>query len=233
MGVFNPEIILQRTHEGRDEIYEKKRGLTQSERLVLIMIDGVTSSGGVRNKLPVLSDERFQRALLTLQKKELITEVFLPIAGQVADEVEKTVVDRFLQQDPTDPLTIISFNPEEEFGIIDMPAAAVPINQAPVTPGVPPPSPPPPPTPQVFEPAMDETLIRQADLLAQEVRAVQRRPERVEAKPEMKEAAPVQKRPELPEVQSALKSEPLHWGYWLIGLGLAFIGGYLLARLHS
>ena len=111
--MFDPTIIFQRSHTGRNEIYEKKCGLTQSERLVLIMIDGVTSYSGVRSKLPALTDERFSRAVNTLLKKELILEVFMPVEGQEVEEVESAVVDRFLQQDPTDPLTIISFDPDE------------------------------------------------------------------------------------------------------------------------
>ena len=119
--MFDPTIIFQRSHTGRNEIYEKKCGLTQSERLVLIMIDGVTSYSGVRSKLPALTDERFSRAVNTLLKKELILEVFMPVEGQEVEEVESAVVDRFLQQDPTDPLTIISFDPDEEFGVFGRP----------------------------------------------------------------------------------------------------------------
>src|SRR3954447_10347598 len=100
--MFDPTIIFQRTHTGRSEIYEKKCGLTQSERLVLIMIDGITSYSGVRGKLPVLAEERFRRAVNTLLTKELVSEVFMPVEGQSAEEVERTVIDRFLQQDPTD-----------------------------------------------------------------------------------------------------------------------------------
>ncbi|MGE5649345.1 MAG: hypothetical protein ACM34A_04035, partial [Bacillota bacterium] len=90
--MFEPNVIFQRTQAGRDEIYEKQRRLTQSERLVLIMVDGTTSYQGVRNKLPVLTEERFQRALTTLHKKELILEVFLPIEGQQPEEMEQTVI---------------------------------------------------------------------------------------------------------------------------------------------
>ena len=70
--MFNPSIIFQRTHAGREEIKQKSHGLTQSERLVLIMIDGVASYQGVRDKLPALTDVRFERALKKLHQKELV-----------------------------------------------------------------------------------------------------------------------------------------------------------------
>lgn len=115
--MFNPEAIYQRTEAGRDEIYKKTQGLTQSERLVLIMIDGVTPYQGIRSKLPVLKDERFHKALLTLQKKDLVAEVFLQLEDQQAEQLDLTVIERFLQQEPLDPVTIISLDPDEEFGI--------------------------------------------------------------------------------------------------------------------
>jgi len=111
--MFNPDQIYQRSHSGRAEIRDKKRGLTQSERLVLIMVDGVSTYKTIRAKLPVLREERFARAMRTLLNKELVLEVFLPVHGQVAEEVERSVIDRFLQQDPLDPVTIIMYDDDE------------------------------------------------------------------------------------------------------------------------
>jgi hypothetical protein len=119
--MFESTVIFQRTQAGRTEIHEKKCGLTQSERLVLIMVDGVSSFRGVRSKLPVLTDERFERAIRTLLRKDLILEVLMPIQGQAPEEVESTVVDRFLQQDPLDPVTIIMFEDDE---LLDWPEAS-------------------------------------------------------------------------------------------------------------
>lgn len=130
--MFGSTVIFQRTHAGRTEIHEKKCGLTQSERLVLIMVDGASTFSGVRSKLPVLSDERFERAVRTLQQKELILEVFMPVADQLPEEVERTVVDRFLQQDPLDPVTIIMFEDDERLDWPapppDRPAPAAPVS---------------------------------------------------------------------------------------------------------
>ena len=111
--MIDPCLIFQRTQAGRDEIQQKSYGLTQSERLVLIMVDGASKTHTVRSKLPVLTDERFYRALGNLQKKELIAEVLLPLAEQPAEELEPAIIDRFLQQDPLDPVTIILLDPDE------------------------------------------------------------------------------------------------------------------------
>lgn len=215
--------IYQRTQAGRDEIYNKAAELTQSERQVLIMIDGVTPCRGVRSKLAALSDERFERAVRALEKKELISEVFLPIPGQEAEQIETAVVDRFLQQEPTDPVTIISYDPEEDFGEIQPQssnALAPPIPELDVI--VSP------------EPALDEAYARMADTLQHELQA--RKVDRQHS------AGRLPSPRVLPEVTqkgqgSAPQQRPegigMHWGYWLIGLGIVFIVGFTIARFTA
>ncbi|HJV53503.1 MAG TPA: hypothetical protein VJ652_18700 [Noviherbaspirillum sp.] len=235
--MIEPTAIFQRTQTGRDEIYEKKRGLTQSERLVLIMIDGTTPYQGVRSKLPVLAEERFQRALTTLLKKDLILEVFLPVEGQQPEEMEQTVIDRFIQQDPTDPLTIISFDPEEDFGVF---GPAVPVsgaNGAPMPPAemawspapesAPGTSQPPPPANRI----LDETLIQQVDALAQEVRAHRPHYEKPIEQIRDRQAHRQTHAERKPLPAAPAKRAGPHWGYWLIAVGLAFIIGFVVARL--
>jgi len=227
----DPDTIFQRTHTGREEIHKKSHGLTQSERLVLIMVDGVSSYQQIRAKLPVLTDERFGRALQKLQLKELVLEVFMPVEGQAPDELERTVIDRFLQQDPMDPVTIILRDPEEELELLaqskplaapvpmpapemkneDFPTLVVP---APAPGGLP-----------KAEPAIDALHAELADSLAAEFRA----------KRALKPPAP---RPEpfmIPDPVTAELSPFLavHWGYWLIVSGLSFILGFVLARVTS
>ncbi|QDZ29830.1 hypothetical protein [Noviherbaspirillum sp. UKPF54] len=243
--MFEPTVIFQRTQAGRDEIYEKQRRLTQSERLVLIMVDGTTSYQGVRNKLPVLTEERFQRALTTLHKKELILEVFLPIEGQQPEEMEQTVIDRFIQQESTDPLTIISFDPEEDFGIFGpaisatnmpqqqgaqrlvwLPGAA----QEPAFVGAPAGT----ISPVTTTGIMDEALIEQADALGAEVRA--QRPQYANPIEHMRDFdKPRRASASRQQAVAATpgKREKLHWGYWMIGIGFAFIIGFLLARFTN
>lgn len=250
--MFSPSIIFQRTHEGRDEIKQKSHGLTQSERLVLIMVDGVSTYQEVRDKLPALTDDRFNRALRKLEQKELVLEVFMPMQGEAPEELEPAVIDRFLQQDPLDPVTIIMFDPEDELAGISAPA---------VSPYRPEPVPAPESAPQslvtstavadgqkVSAPtasvsvnvpiaapsapivAMDEVHNEMADSLAQEVRQRQmERPPRIIERPEplRVQVSP----PPAPPRKSLLPS--VHWGYWMMGVGSAFIVGYFLAKIGS
>ncbi len=228
--MFDPAIIFQRTQAGKDEIQQKSHGLTQSERLVLIMIDGATAYQGIRNKLPVLTDARFDRALTKLLQKELVCEVFLPVEGIGPEEIERSVIDRFLQQDPMDPLTILFIDPDEQFG--DMiaesaptkpvaPAYSNPADFAPVQAVITAPDP---------QGAMNEEDIRIADTLAEEVRALNAtRPVRVEPIRRMDIESEPSEKPAA--AHARFKVSDIHWGYWLMALGFAFIAGFFLAKL--
>lgn len=234
--MFNPSIIFHRTHEGREEIKQKSHGLTQSERLVLIMVDGTSSYQEIRAKLPALTDERFNHALDKLQKKELVLEVFMPVEGQEAEELDSAVIDRFLQQDPLDPVTIIMLDPDDELAGIPAPPVATPPTAptavAPVsTVQVAPVEPPelsldaavktaPPVTVPVV--AMDEEHSELADSLAQEVRQRQiARPARIETYEPI-----IHVMPHVAPSRASLRN--LHWGYWVMGLGGVFIASYFL-----
>jgi len=230
----DPGTIFQRTHAGREEIHKKSHGLTQSERLVLIMVDGVSCYQQIRAKLPVLTDERFGRALQKLQLKELVLEVFMPVEGQVPDELERTVIDRFLQQDPMDPVTIILRDPEEELELLAQPKSVPATAPKPVpeimaedfpTLVVPAPAP---GGASKAEPAIDALHAELADSLAAEFRA--KRVERAQ-RPSIRCPEPVM----IPDPVSAELSPFLavHWGYWLIVSGLSFILGFVLARVTS
>jgi len=86
---YQDAAIFQRTDLGRLEIREKTHGLTQSERLVLIIADGVSSYSILRVKLKSLVKERFDRALKSLCSKGLLYEVLfqqtikLPISSKL------------------------------------------------------------------------------------------------------------------------------------------------------
>lgn len=229
--MFDSSTIFQRTHAGRDEIYQKSGGLTQSERLVLIMVDGVTTAQRVRSKLPVLTDERFNRALSNLRKKEMVLEVLLPLDDQPADDVEKTVIDRFLQQDPLDPVTIISYDPEEDFGFFETPPA-------PHLTLVKPPEPP--PQPAHFSGRAAVAFAPAAEIDEVDAFISAHKPDRTDAAEPT--PAPVDVHDELPEWAEELRDTGsasegrldglhLHWGYVLICVGIAFITGFVLARL--
>lgn len=253
--MFDPSIIFHRTQAGRDEIKQKTYGLTQSERLVLIMVDGVSMYSEVRKKLPSLTDERFERALKKLQQKELVLEVFMPVEGQEAEELEPAIIDRFLQQDPLDPVTVIMYDPDEELeGRSGTPV--IPVQQAPAgdntlsTPAAAPILNAAPPVPEVrlaqsedpvtisvhatepmSQPAMDDVHNELADLLAEEVRQSQsgRSPRMERIEPPLLVTPVMPAAPVAPRRASLFAR--LHWGYWLIGLGCTFIGTFVVAQI--
>ncbi len=64
---LNVSMIYRRTDRGVREVYEKSHKFTQSERLILILLDGRLNVGGLKTRLPSLNDERIERALKKLQ----------------------------------------------------------------------------------------------------------------------------------------------------------------------
>lgn len=245
--MFDPAIIFHRTSTGRDEIQQKSHGLTQSERLVLIMVDGVSTYQQVRSKLPVLTEDRFARAVGKLQAKELILEVFLPVEGQTPEELERTVIDRFLQQDPLDPVTIMLRDPEEELDYLAQYSAkqkAAP-DSAPAIPAIEAASADQSPTSST-SPQMHPTRASADDFDVDELHAelledfARQLKERQLAKP------PRADRAEQAELRAARRSSSRstrtregeahvipQWTYWMIAVGCAFIAGYLIARIGS
>lgn len=247
--MFDPSIIFHRTQAGREEIKQKSHGLTQSERLVLIMVDGVSTFEQVRNKLPVLAEGRFTRAVQKLQSKELILEVFLPVEGQAPEEIERTVIDRFLEQDPLDPVTIIMRDPEEELEFLARfstastarPAAST-VAEPVVTTAAPAARPALDARPQaepvpLVDSDEDELHTELINQLANELK------ERQQSRPPRTEKSGVSSgggsesrkssregRPRSHEVGTSKQSSS-QWGYWLIAVGFAFIAGYFLARM--
>lgn len=248
----DPATIFQRTHSGREEIHQKSHGLTQSERLVLIMVDGVSSFKEIRAKLPVLTDDRFSRALQKLQAKELVLEVFMPLDGQAPDELERTVIDRFLQQDPMDPVTVILRDPEDELGMLShgmqtsawMSSPAPVVSAAETAPVMTSASeavvedaplltvPTSPPSRPIWpEPTLDADDVQAADALTEELRV-----RRVQ-KQSITSTQPVAVQSPDPVIQQSYEElnpfKAVHWGYWLIVSGLSFIVGFVLARITS
>ncbi|MFZ6816181.1 hypothetical protein ACO0K3_17050 [Undibacterium sp. Rencai35W] len=127
---YSDAVIFQRTDLGKAEIKNKQHGLTQSERLVLIIADGVSSYAELRAKLKSLVKERFDRALRSLSDKGLLYEVMFPLDNQLPDIVEADAMDRFLRQEDSDPVSVLSFQPEEEYGTDDLRAQGlVPLDE--------------------------------------------------------------------------------------------------------
>jgi hypothetical protein len=112
--------IYQRTEAGCLEIQLKKQGLTQSERLILIVVDGRASLLELSEKLKGLEGSRISRAIERLAGKQLIYEVLLPTPSMNIDVIDAIQIDRFLQQDPLDPVTIISFDADYDDDDVDV-----------------------------------------------------------------------------------------------------------------
>lgn len=112
---MSASAIYQRTDAGRMEIQLKKQGLTQSERLVLIVVDGKAPLSELGDKLKVLDGGRISRAIDTLVGKQLIFEVLMFSPDIKVEAFDLAVIDRFLQQDPLDPVTIVSFDADYEY----------------------------------------------------------------------------------------------------------------------
>lgn len=246
--MFEPSIIFQRTHSGRAEIHDKKQGLTQSERLVLIMVDGATPYSAVRARLPVLKEARFERAIQTLLLKGLISEVFMPVAGVEAETVERSVVDRFLQQDPLDPVTIMLHEDDERFDVV--PEHGVEAPTPPALAGVTQPATPPrqqlaahstPTTPQVpaapapapASPLEKRTVQVDADGEDKGVAfSAQSVPEPEHWSPSTLETE-IERINRLPSRTGSrgISSEAVQLAYWAASVGGAFILGFAMARL--
>lgn len=118
--MLDRQSVYQRTDSGRNEIRNKSHGLTQSERLILILIDGVGTLASIRARLHGLTDERFDRAVRKLLASQLIEIILLQLEQPVPEQVDEHVANNFLRQDPLDPVTIISFEPEEDFPVNDI-----------------------------------------------------------------------------------------------------------------
>jgi hypothetical protein len=104
--VQNEDIYYHRTAKGLGEIRHKSHGLSQSERLVLIIIDGITPLSGLRDKLKGLAEGRFESAIFSLLSKGLVAEGIAPQSDQSMEFLNSNLIAGFLHQDPLDPVTI-------------------------------------------------------------------------------------------------------------------------------
>ncbi|RJG07618.1 hypothetical protein D3870_17885 [Noviherbaspirillum cavernae] len=233
--MFEMEAIYQRTPIGRDEIYHKAHGLTQSERRILITVDGSTPYRGLCAKLSGLAQGRIDRALSLLLKKGLVFEVLLPLDSLILEQLDEQVVDRFLQQDPLDPVTIISYDPEEDFGHFSdgvaqpMPRGvhvALP-QESPGFGGVAP----------LLVSAIAASPALEAGQGSEAVRGNTTCGDGMSGAMDWESALhgaysmPIRERLSLTNSLALIRQ--LHWGYWAIAIGLCLIGSPLFAKMIS
>lgn len=96
-------IKLQRTSKGEGEIRKKSHSLTQSQRLVLASIDGVSQIAELQRRLSGMARRRFTLAVADLTARGLVTEARNPT---IPDKLDLRMVEHFVRQDPLDPITI-------------------------------------------------------------------------------------------------------------------------------
>jgi hypothetical protein len=109
---LNVSMVYQRTDRGVREVYEKSHQFTQSERLILILLDGRLNVAGLKTRLPSLNDERIERALRKLQDAGLVEQMGAGDpsrangSGVQDGRLEPEAVAQFLEQSELDPITI-------------------------------------------------------------------------------------------------------------------------------
>ena len=114
---LNVSMMYRRTDRGVREVYEKSHQFTQSERLILILLDGRLNVAGLKTRLPSLNDERIERALRKLQAANLVEPISYESGkgnGALPDTtpLEPEAVAHFLEQTDLDPVTV--FGDSEE-----------------------------------------------------------------------------------------------------------------------
>jgi hypothetical protein len=101
--------IFGRTVPGTQEILSKSGRLTQSERLVLIVLGNQIDFGELLHKLPALTPQRVEAALQRLLSLELAYEVLIPVPSATPDQsVSDAAAQEFLKQSAADPVTVMA-----------------------------------------------------------------------------------------------------------------------------
>ena len=108
---LNSAMVYRRTDRGLREVYEKSHQFTQSERLVLILLDGRLTVAGLRARLPSLDNERIERTIVKLEEAGLVEpsgtadDLQSPSRAEEVMRLEPDVVVQFLEQNELDPVT--------------------------------------------------------------------------------------------------------------------------------
>jgi len=102
--------IYGRTSTGSEEIQNKSGRLTQSERLVLIVLGDDISIDELSNKLPSLRRERIELAVQRLLDLQLVYERTLSntVIASPRQELSTKAIDSFLKQGEDDPVTVMA-----------------------------------------------------------------------------------------------------------------------------
>ena len=101
--------LFGRTSLGGQEILQKSGRLTQTERLVLIVLGDQVRFEALAAKLSSLAPERVERALIRLVELNLAYEILLPTAEAAgAATIPAGALREFLEQGDADPVTVMA-----------------------------------------------------------------------------------------------------------------------------
>lgn len=92
-------MIYQRTELGNTEIRQRRLGLQKAERLMLVLVDGVSQFADLKQQVKSKEVEAIDVAIENLLAQGLIYEVMLVAKGQMPDVVESELLDHFLRED--------------------------------------------------------------------------------------------------------------------------------------
>lgn len=112
---------LHRTRRGQNEIRKKSHVLTQGERLILALVDGESSNDVLRRKLRGIVERRFRLAIADLKAKGFI-EDRMPSENDQPDSLDSATIEKFVRQDPLDPVTITALKLQPQ--MLNLPVAA-------------------------------------------------------------------------------------------------------------
>lgn len=113
---MNLGTLFDRTPQGLLEIRHRSRTLTQSERQVLIWVNGKRNVGELYGMSSVIRSERINLALEKLLKNGFVYEVMMaePIgeldeeAQLLANSPSEEEIENYLRKDANDPVTIMA-----------------------------------------------------------------------------------------------------------------------------
>lgn len=103
----NINARLKRTQRGQSEVQQKSHALTQGERLILVLVDGVTTTEQVGRKLRGMGERRFKLAIADLMAKGFVEET-VPAPDDRAEVLELEIVENYVRHDSLDPVSISS-----------------------------------------------------------------------------------------------------------------------------
>jgi hypothetical protein len=92
---LNINARLKRTQRGQSEVRQKSHTLTQGERLILVLVDGVMPTDQVSRKLRGMSERRFKLAIADLIAKGFVEET-VPALDDRPEVLEREIIENYV-----------------------------------------------------------------------------------------------------------------------------------------